>query len=87
MLLAKNIEKRIERLFGTDYLLPVEYESSVTVKITVERVTSYYVSEQVRELMHGIELQKNRLALALESPCDLTLSARLLPSSFRDHRC
>lgn len=53
MLLAKNIEKRIERLFGTDYLIPVEYESSVTVKITVERVTSYYVSEQVRELMHG----------------------------------
>ena len=53
MLLAKNIEKRIERLFGTDYMLPVEYESSVTVKVTVERVTSYYVSEQVRELMHG----------------------------------
>ena len=38
-----DVEGEMERLFGKDYLLPVEYVSSVIVSIEVERVTSYYM--------------------------------------------
>ena len=40
------MEDEIERLYG-NYLLPVEYESSVIVSIEVERVTSYYMLNYV----------------------------------------
>ena len=38
-----QIEKKVEKLFGSSHLLPVEYESKVVVDIRVERVTSYYM--------------------------------------------
>ena len=41
------MEDEIERLYGKNYLLPVEYESSVIVSIEVERVTSYYMLNYV----------------------------------------
>ncbi|QDZ18215.1 ligand-gated ion-channel protein [Chloropicon primus] len=39
----KRVEKQIERLFGDSYMPGVEYESTVTATIVVERVTSYYM--------------------------------------------